>query len=257
MSILIGTSGWQYRHWRGRLYPDGLAQSRWLERYLDAFRALEINATFYRLPAEATFAAWARRTPDDAVLAVKASRYLTHLRRLREPEEPVARLLGRARPLGRKLGAVLVQLPPDLRVAVAALERCLAAFPPGVRVAVEPRHPSWGRDDVRRLLADRDAALCLADRHGPVGPLWRTASWGYLRLHEGRARPAPCYGRRALAGWAARLADAWDPDEDVLVFFNNDASGCAVRDAVVFAEEAGRVGLRPTRVPSLDQAPVG
>src|SRR5262249_30172371 len=155
-----GTSGWQYRHWRGRLYPKGLPQSRWLERYTERFRALEINATFYRLPAKSTFAGWARRTPDDAVLAVKASRYLTHLRRLREPEEPVARLLERARPLGGKLGAVLVQLPPDLEVDVEALERCLAAFPPKVRVAVEPRHASWDRDDVRALLADHGAALC-------------------------------------------------------------------------------------------------
>jgi len=256
MSVLIGTSGWQYRHWRGRLYPEGLPQSRWLEHYAQRFRALEINATFYRLPAKSTFAGWARRTPDDAVLAVKASRYLTHLRRLRDPEEPVARLLARAQPLHGKLGAVLVQLPPDLRVDVEALERCLAAFPPTVRVAVEPRHASWDRDDVRALLVDRGAALCLADRRGPVGPLWRTADWGYLRLHEGRARPAPCYGRRALAGWAERLAGMWDPADDVLVFFNNDGGGCAVRNAVVFAEEAERVGLRPTRVPSLDDAPV-
>ena len=115
MPVLIGTSGWQYRDWRGGLYPAGVAQRRWLEHYASYYLTVENNASFYRLPTEQTFAGWRARTPGDFVMAVKASRYLTHVRKLRDPEEPVARLLGAAAPLGPKLGPVLLQLPPTLK----------------------------------------------------------------------------------------------------------------------------------------------
>jgi uncharacterized protein YecE (DUF72 family) len=250
MSVLVGTSGWQYRHWRGAFYPGGLPQGRWLEHYAKRFATVESNAAFYRLPDPATFADWAARTPPDFVMAVKASRYLTHIRRLRDPEEPVKRLLDHAGHLGAKLGPVLLQLPPDLRADSDRLARTLAAFPDDVRVAVEFRHPSWFTDAVRSLLAAHGAALCLADRRGPVTPLWRTTDWSYLRLHQGAAVPSPCYGRQALATWAARLSDRWSPDERVYVYFNNDTRGCAVRDARHFALAAAKAGLLPSRVPS-------
>lgn len=253
MPVLVGTSGWQYRSWRGAFYPQGLAVARHLEHYAGHFGLVEINATFYRLPAAGTFAAWAERTPDDFVVALKASRYLTHVRRLREPEEPVRLLLDRARFLGPKLGPILVQLPPDLALDLAGLDRALGAFPAGVRVAVEPRHPSWWTPEVADLLAERGAALCLADRAGPRTPLWRTAGWAYLRLHQGRATPSPCYGRAALASWARRLAEGWGPEADVFVLFNNDTRACAVRDARLFAAAARRAGLHPTRVPGPGQ----
>jgi uncharacterized protein YecE (DUF72 family) len=190
-------------------------------------------------------------------MAVKASRYLTHIKRLGDPEEPVGRLLDHARHLGAKLGPVLVQLPPTLKADPAALARTLRAFPPGVRVAVEPRHDSWWTDQVRDLLASHGAALCLADSPQRHTPVWRTADWTYLRLHQGTAAPSPCYDRPALAAWARRLADLVGPDADAYVYFNNDPGGCAVRDAVWFAEEASAAGLHPTRVPSLEEAPVG
>src|SRR6188472_1703183 len=119
MPVLIGTSGWQYESWRHRFH-DHVPQRRWFEHTLEHFRTVELNVTFYRLPPAATFAGWRTRSPDDAVIAVKASRYLTHIRRLREPQEPVARLMGRAAELGPKLGPVLVQLPPDMRADVPA-----------------------------------------------------------------------------------------------------------------------------------------
>ena len=159
MPVLVGTSGWQYRDWRGRLYPQGLAQARWLEHYADRFATVESNNAFYRLPEPATFAAWAERTPPGFVMAVKASRYLTHIRRLRDPEEPVCRLLDHARHLGPKLGPVLLQLPPTLKADPAALDRTLRAFPPGVRVAVEPRHDSWWTGEVQDLLTEHGAAV--------------------------------------------------------------------------------------------------
>jgi uncharacterized protein YecE (DUF72 family) len=246
---LIGTSGWQYRDWRGRLYPDGVPQRRWLEHYAGAFDTVELNNAFYRLPEKDTFAGWRDRTPPGFVIAVKASRYLTHIKRLREPDEPVARLLDRAAGLGPRLGPVLLQLPPTLRADADLLDTCLRAFPRRIRVAVEPRHPSWWVDEIRDLLTERGAALCWADRRGrPVTPLWRTADWGYLRLHEGTAQPRPRYGARALRSWAQRLADTWSDQGDVYAYFNNDPGGAAVVDAIHFAAAVRRAGRTPSRV---------
>ncbi|WP_238017862.1 DUF72 domain-containing protein [Dactylosporangium sp. AC04546] len=244
--IRVGTSGWQYRDWRGRFYPRDLPQRLWLEHYAAAFDTVEVNNAFYRLPERSTFEAWRDRTPDDFTVTVKASRYLTHIRRLREPEEPVHRLLDRAAGLGKKLGPVLLQLPPNLKADPAALDATLAAFPHDIRVAVEPRHASWWTDEVRAVLSDRGAALCWADRLGrPQAPLWRTADWMYLRFHEGSANPWPRYGRSALDTWAGRTAEG----HDGYVYFNNDPGCAAVADAEAFARLAERRGLDVGRAP--------
>lgn len=232
MPVHVGTSGWQYADWRGGLYPAGVPQRLWLERYAEAFDTVEVNNAFYRLPDRSVFESWRDRTPAGFIVTVKASRYLTHIKRLREPAEPVTRLLGRARGLGDKLGPVLLQLPPSLQADTALLADCLACFPADVRVAVEPRHRSWWTDDVRRMLSTYDAAMCWADRRSrPITPLWRTADWCYLRLHEGRASPWPRYGRTALRSWARRIAAEWGPRDDSFVYFNNDQRGAAVLDA--------------------------
>jgi len=249
MAIRIGTSGWQYGDWRGTFYRHGVPQARWLEAYADAFATVESNNAFYRLPERRVFEAWAARTPDDFVMAVKVSRFLTHVRRLRDPAEPVERFLARTEGLGPKLGPVLLQLPPQLRLDLDRLAATLERFPATLRVAVEFRHPSWFVDPVRRLLERSGAALCLADRRGPVTPTWRTADWTYVRFHEGRAAPRPCYGRTALRTWADRLAGEWGPAAEAWVYFNNDPRGCAPRDAARFAIAARRAGLAPTRVP--------
>jgi uncharacterized protein YecE (DUF72 family) len=236
MPVFVGTSGWQYRDWAGVLYPAGVPQRLWLEEYARHFATVESNAAFYRLPSPETFAAWRDRTPPGFVVAVKASRYLTHVKRLKEPREPVHRLMEHSAALGDRLGPVLLQLPPTLRGDAEALDACLACFPRGTRVAVEPRHDSWWTPEVRTVLAARGAALCWADRGSrPVTPLWRTADWGYVRFHEGLARPFPRYGRTALASWAGRIADAWPEDAEVFAYFNNDLGGAAVHDAMAFA----------------------
>ena len=254
MSVLIGTSGWQYADWRGRFYPRGLTLAKWLEYYASHFDTVELNNSFYRLPDEETFARWRAATPTGFLFSVKASRYLTHVRRLKDPEEAVHRLMQHARGLGRALGPVLVQLPPNLPRDVGALEAVLKAFPRRTKVVLEPRHESWFVEEVADVLRAHHAALCLIDAPGRKSPIWRTADWGYLRLHEGRGAPRPCYGRRALATWAERLASLWSPDEDVFVYFNNDRGGCAVRDAHRFANVASSAGLVPSRVPTAREA---
>ncbi|GIH73188.1 DUF72 domain-containing protein [Sphaerimonospora thailandensis] len=243
MPLFVGTSGWQYADWRDVLY-SGVPQRLWLERYGEAFATVENNNAFYRLPKPETFEAWRDRTPDDFVVAVKASRFLTHIKRLKDPEEPVERLMGVAAGLGRKLGPILLQLPPTLHVDAERLRHCLARFPAGVRIAVEPRHASWWTEEIRDVLAAAGAALCWADHLGrPDGPLWRTADWAYLRFHEGAARPWPNYGSRALRSWLDRLGDV----PDAYVYFNNDPGGAAVRNAVTFADLARAAGRPVTR----------
>jgi len=260
MPVLVGTSGWQYRDWRGVLYPAGLAERDWLEHYARRYGTVENNGTFYRLPARDTFAAWRAKTPDGFLMTVKASRYLTHVRRLRDPAEPVARLMGAAAGLGDRLGPMLLQLPPNLRADPGALDACLSEFArhpaggnPGnrVRVAVEFRHESWWITETQRLLARYNAALCWADRLGrPVTPLWRTADWGYLRFHEGAAQPWPRYGTQALDSWVRRAADAWPGGADVFVYFNNDQHAAALHDAAAFASLVRRAGRQVTATPS-------
>jgi uncharacterized protein YecE (DUF72 family) len=256
VTVWIGTSGWQYRDWRGPFYPGGLSQRAWYESYGERFATVESNNAFYHLPERRIFESWAERSPADFVMAVKVSRYLTHILRLRDPDEPVERFVTRVRGLGPKLGPVLIQLPPQFRRDRDRLARTLDRFPAEFRVAVEFRHESWFVDEIRDLLTDHGAALCLADRRGVLTPPWRTTNWTYLRFHEGRAHPRPSYGDAALAGWADRLAAQWAPDEDAWVYFNNDPHAAAPHDAARFARACVRAGLRPTRTPQPRSVPI-
>src|SRR3954468_2028301 len=255
VTVIIGTSGWQYRDWRGRFYPQKLPQRLWLEHYAVHFATVESNNAFYRLPEHATFVKWRERTPPDFRWAGKASRYLTHTKRLREPEEPVARLMERAAGLEAKLDVILLQLPPTLRADADLLRDCLSRFPATVRVAVEPRHDSWWTDEIRALLERSGAALGGPARdEKPIAPLWRTTDWTYLRLHTGAAEPWPRYRPETLELWAERLTATWTDDEDVYVYFNNDPGGAAVIDAVAFADAVRVTGRTTSRVPTPEQA---
>jgi uncharacterized protein YecE (DUF72 family) len=242
-SVRVGTSGWQYRDWRGSFYPPEIAAARWLETYAAHFTTVEANGTFYRLPERPTFAAWRERTPEGFEMAIKASRFLTHIRRLREPEPAVHRMLERAEALGDKLGPILLQLPPTMQRDLGRLNETLSAFPRSVRVAVEFRHESWLTDATADLLCRHGAATCLGDRRGALEPHWRTAEWGYVRFHEGRAHPAPRYGTKALGRWAERLANEFGAGGTIYAYFNNDPHGCAPRNAVEFVRACRRAGL--------------
>lgn len=247
--LYVGTSGWQYRSWRGPFYPAGLPQREWLRFYAERFPTVEVNNAFYRLPERDTFASWRSQVPDDVQVAVKVSRYLTHIKRLRDPAEPVKRFWSRAEALGPRLGPALLQLPPTLVADAVVLDAALTEFPSDARVAVEPRHASWWSDEIARVLRAHNAALCWADRGGrPMTPLWRTAAFGYLRMHEGAAQPWPRYGRAALDSWLNRLSSTFDiRTEDVFVFFNNDQNGAAIADASEFIARGHRSGLAMPR----------
>lgn len=226
--LRVGTSGWQYADWRGNLYPVRLAQRDWLAEYTKAFDTVEVNATFYRLPTTEVVERWAQTLPPGFVMTVKASRYLTHVKRLRDPQEPVARLLDRVEPLRDRglLGPVLLQLPPNLPAAPELLDLTLRQFPAEVRVAVEPREPTWFAPATRRVLERRSASLVWADREGTaITPLWETCDWRYLRLHHGRSDWG--YDESDLREWVHRLHSA----ADGYIYTNNDPGGAAVRDA--------------------------
>ncbi|GAC1339190.1 MAG: DUF72 domain-containing protein [Candidatus Dormibacteria bacterium] len=212
MSVAVGTSGWQYRSWRERLYA-GLPQRAWLPHYAESFATVELNTTFYSLPQLTSVENWVASTPADFCFAAKASRYLTHLKRLRDPLPAVEVYLERLDPLLRagRLGPVLIQLPPSFEVDRARLQSCLAAFPGTQRLALEVRHPSWFCGEVRALLERHDVPLCLSDRRGIREPEWRTASWGYPAFPRGPCGAvvllrAGCPGH---LGRAHRPALAW------------------------------------------------
>jgi uncharacterized protein YecE (DUF72 family) len=250
VTVAIGTSGWHYRHWKGCFYPERLPSSGWLGYYSGRFATVEVNNAFYRLPERSTFESWRSTVPDGFVVAVKASRYITHVKRLRDPVEPVGRLVQRVAGLGDRMGPILLQLPPNLAVDVSSLDATLAAFDRKVRLAVEVRHSSWLVEEVRSVLESRGAALCMADG-GPLDvPVWRTADFGYIRFHHGAGSPESCYTRSALDTWAKRLAERWSAGEDIYCYFNNDGHCCALRDARWLALAVARHGLEPTRVPA-------
>jgi uncharacterized protein YecE (DUF72 family) len=241
MQVFVGTSGWQYRDWKGRFYPKDLPQREWLRYFSDRFPCVEINNTFYMLPKEETFAKWRTGSADGFVFVVKASRYITHIRRLRDAEEAVRRFWSHARHLGGKQGPVLFQLPPNFPADLERLEGFLRILPDPMRAAFEFRHPTWDAEPARRLLDERGCALVLPDRPGTRFVEHVTGGWTYLRFHQGR-RTEPGYPRSKLARYADRLAqmdvrEAW-------VFFNNDPQGAAVRDAITLTRL-----LRDRKVP--------
>jgi uncharacterized protein YecE (DUF72 family) len=239
----IGTSGFEYDHWRGVLYEPGLRRERWLEAYAERFDTVELNATFYRLPRAETFARWAARVPPGFRFAVKASRYLTHVRRLRDPAEPIERLWSRARRLGDRFGPVLYQLPPRWRPNPDRLAAFLAEVPSGHPQAVEIRDARWYRDDVLELLDRAGVALCLHDMPGSEAPARVAGSLVYVRFHGAGARYGGRYPDSSLDVWAERIAGWTAEGRTVWAYFNNDIGGHAVRDAARLRETLGRRGV--------------
>ena len=233
MAVHIGTSGWSYAHWTGVLYPEGLRPRERLDRYVPHFRTVELNSSYYRWPRDAAFARWRRRLPDGFVLSVKAPGLLTHVRRLYAPERWLARIGRALERLGDRRGVLLVQLSPQFPVDEPRLAWFLAHVPPGVRVAVEMRHPSWHRESVLSLLAAHGAAYCVMSGAGLPCVLRATARTVYVRLHgpDPHHLYAGSYPDADLRWWAARMREWDDAGHDVFAYFNNDGEGHAVRNA--------------------------
>jgi uncharacterized protein YecE (DUF72 family) len=228
----VGCSGWLYKHWRGDFYPAELPQSRWFEYYAARFDTVEINNSFYRLPERATFAAWARRAPPQFEFAVKASRFLTHMKKLKDPEEPIERLFSRMRALGSHLGPVLYQLPPGWTVNVERFRHFVEVLPREVRHVVEFRDPSWYDPVICRLMQTHHIALCLHDMPGSATARHGTSPFVYVRFHGSGTKYGGGYSDARLRGWAEWLNARRDEGCDVYAYFNNDIGGHAPRDAV-------------------------
>jgi len=230
--IRIGCSGWNYDDWRGRLYPEGLAKPRWLERYAQVFDTVEVNSTFYRLASRNAVGRWVNQTPPQFVFAAKASRYLTHIRRLREIEQGIERYYERIEPLTRsgKLGPIVWQFPATFRADLELLAGTLPKLPPG-RHCFEFRHESWFRPDLYALLGEHQAALVIADHpKWPFQARELTTDWTLVRLHHGHRGRRGNYSETELDEWARRIA-RWSSDAEVFVYFNNDWEGFAVANA--------------------------
>lgn len=222
MSIAVGTSGWSYKHWRGEFYPAGLAARRWLEHYVEQFTAVEVNATFYRLPAEHTVRRWHDTASPGFAYCPKGSRLITHARRLRNCEEAAETFLARLKPLGAQLGAVLWQLPPDLERDDDLLDGFLAILPRHVRHAVEFRHRSWYAEGVYEVLRSHRTAHVGVSSLDMPATMARTADFVYVRLHGLAGGFEHDYTDDELAPWAATLRAAAGDGLDGYVFFNND-----------------------------------
>ena len=242
-AVRIGCSGWQYRHWRGTFYPAALPLTRWLEYYSSRFDTVEINSSFYRLPQPETFAVWRRRVPPSFVYAVKASRYLTHMKKLKEPRPPLTRFFSCARRLGGQLGPVLYQLPPRWPLSLDRLDAFLRALPARQLHAIEFRDPSWYVDDALALMERYRVALCVHDMAGSATGARTAGPFGYLRLH-GPQRYGGHYSDTTLTAWAEWCAAAHEARRSVYVYFNNDSEGHAPRDALRLRDLCERLGCR-------------
>ena len=231
-ALRVGCSGWQYRGWSGDFYPSDLPQARWFEHYARTFDTVEVNNSFYRLPPRSTFAGWRQRSPAGFVFAVKASRYLTHIKRLSQPREPVARLWQAALGLESKLGPVLYQLPPRWSRNLERLDAFLSVLPAGRQHAVEFRDVSWYAEETYALLERYGVAMCVHDMSGSASPLRFVGPLIYVRFHGSGTRYGGRYPDRALDEWAERLAPERRRGRGVYAYFNNDVGGHAPRDAV-------------------------
>jgi uncharacterized protein YecE (DUF72 family) len=240
----IGTSGWHYAHWRGAFYPKATRDEDCLAYYAGRFDTVEINNSFYRLPSEETLRAWADATPPSFIFACKASRYITHMKKLKDPRQSLSSFLDRIAILGDKLGPVLFQLPPRWRPNAGRLEAFLKALPRNQRFTFEFRDPRWNGPEILRLLERYGAAFCCFDLGGTCSPITATADFAYIRLHGPGEPYRGSYGDACLADWAGRIA-TWQADGlDVYCYFDNDERAYAPTNAqslIEMLDDASRV----------------
>lgn len=239
--IYIGTSGWIYNHWSGLFYPKDCAKAKWLEFYAGHFGTVELNASFYRLPKPQTFENWRKRTPDDFLWAVKASRYITHVKRLKEAAEPLERLYHCVEALEKKLGPILFQLPPSLSFNEEVFGQFCQHLKKDRLSALEVRHPSWEHQKAIDILRDHNIALCVSDTAGRYPYIEEnTASFVYIRLHGSKQLYASEYSEVELQAYARKIKE-WA--KDIFLYFDNDYGGYAIRNAKRLNEILGLAKL--------------
>ena len=230
-NVKVGTSGWHYDHWLGPFYPEETEDEARLPYYAEHFPTVEVNNTFYQLPEASTLTQWRQTTPDDFTFAVKASRYITHMKKLKDPQEPVTNFLARVEALGDKLGPILFQLPPNWNVNTGRLRSFLQALPTGHRYALEFRDPSWFDEQVTDLLRSEGVAFCIHDMSDQPSPRVVTAPFVYIRFHGPAEAYQGAYSTQTLAGWAGAISTWRRQGRDVYCYFNNDDAGYAAQNA--------------------------
>ena len=237
----IGTSGWHYEHWRNRFYPEQLTKAKWLEFYATHFATVELNNSFYHLPSETAFANWRDSSPANFIFAVKVSRFITHMKRLKNTEEAVDKFITRAKILDQKLGPLLYQLPPNMHRNDDLLESFLSTLPQGMKHVFEFRHQSWLEEKVFDILHKYNMGLCVFDMPSISCPLVATADFAYVRFHGSTGLYFSCYSDEELADWAKRLADLAPNLKALYIYFNNDAEAFAVRNALTLGNYLQRL----------------
>jgi uncharacterized protein YecE (DUF72 family) len=238
-SIHIGTSGWQYDHWKGPFYPEGLSNRDLLPYYAERFHTVEINNSFYRLPEAKTFKAWHDATPAGFIFTVKASRYITHMKKLKDPKQPTSTLLERAGTLGEMLGPILFQLPPRWHFNLGRLESFLESLPRDNRYAFEFRDPTWFDSRTYQALEAQGAAFCIYELAGRLSPKEVTAGFVYIRLHGPKGAYQGQYDTSVLSGWAGAISTWVRQGKEVFCYFDNDEAGYAAQDALRLQEMVG------------------
>ena len=228
----IGCSGWHYDHWRALYYPEGLPKSKWLQFYAKEFSTVELNNSFYHLPSEKAFVTWRESTPDDFLFAVKVSRFITHIKRLRNLDSAVENFLSRASLLKGKLGPLLYQLPPNMKRNDEVLENFLISLPQEYQHVFEFRHESWIDEPVFCILQRYNAGLCVFDMPGFSCPLVATTHFAYIRFHGSHGLYSSCYSNGELSQWAQKIVQLDEKVKAVHIYFNNDAEAFAVRNAL-------------------------
>lgn len=235
-NVYIGTSGWHYKHWKGPFYPEKTQESEFLNRYAEHFLTVEINNSFYNLPEAKTLRQWRDRVPKGFIFSVKASRYITHMKKLKDPKKSLSVLFKRLRSLGDKMGPILFQLPPKWNINTDRLNAFLKALPPDRRYTFEFRNESWFEREVFNALSEHKTAFCIYELAGHVSPLEVTTDFVYIRLHGPDGAYEGSYSTRTLKDWAGNISDWTEDGKTVYCYFDNDQNGFATKNALKLRE---------------------
>lgn len=229
--LYIGTSGWHYKHWIGTFYPGDIKESRQFSYYLKDFSSVELNNPFYRLPSKETFTNWRLSVPEGFLFSVKASRYITHMKKLKDPKESVKQFFDHVKMLREKLGPILFQLPPRWKINKERLEEFLKVLPKKYRYVFEFRNTTWYEDEIFELLKKYNCAFCIYELNGHTTPLAVTADFVYIRLHGPGAKYKGSYSKTILKKWKQKCSEWLKQNKDVFIYFDNDQEGYAAFNA--------------------------